>query len=140
MEVTISTDKAKLDLNLIYTFLHNDSYWAKGIPFELVQKSIKNSVCFGVYVEEKQIGFARVITDNATFAYLADVFIVDEFRGKGVSKQLMKFIKSHPDLQALRRWMLATADAHGLYEQFDFKNLSHPERMMEISKQNFYLN
>ena len=140
MKITISTDKAKLDFYLIYTFLHNDSYWAKGIPFEVVQRSIKNSMCFGVYIDEQQIGFARVITDHATFAYLADVFIVEEFRGKGISKQLIAHIKGHPDLQGLRRWMLATADAHGLYEQFDFKSLSLPDRFMEISKKNFYLN
>ena len=140
MKITISTDQSKLDFYLIYTFLHTESYWAKGIPFEVVQKSIKNSICFGVYKEERQIGFARVITDHSTFAYLADVFIVKEFRRKGISKQLMHHIRSHPDLQGLRRWMLATVDPHSLYEQFDFKNLSLPERFMEISEKNFYLN
>lgn len=135
---TISTDKSLLDIPLIHHFLTEESYWAKGIPLETVQRSIENSLCFGVFIDQKQVGFARVITDNATFAYLADVFILHEFRGKGLSKKLMAYIRSHPQVQGLRRWLLATADAHGLYEQFGFQNLAQPDRFMEIRNLSVY--
>jgi N-acetylglutamate synthase-like GNAT family acetyltransferase len=131
MKAIISTDKEKLDPSVIHTFLTN-SYWATGISLERVKKRIENAVCFGVYVEGKQIGFARVITDFDSFAYLADVFILEEFRGLGLSKSLMKTILNHPDLQGLRRWILATKDAHGLYAQFGFKPLEIPERWMNL--------
>ena len=114
------------------------SYWAAGIPEETVRRAIEGSLCFGVYWGGRQLGFARIISDYATFAYLADVFITPEFRGLGLSKALMAFIVEHPKLQGLRRWMLATADAHGLYEQFGFKALARPERIMEISRPDIY--
>jgi len=130
----ISTDKNKLDINVIHDYLCNESYWAKNIPVEVVQRSIDGSYCFGLYVTvnstTKQIGFARVITDCATFAYLADVFVLESYRGKGLSKWLMKIIMDCPDLQGLRRWLLATKDAHGLYLQYGFKALDKPELIM----------
>ena len=133
-EFCISTNKSKLDVNIIHDYLCNESYWAKNIPVEIVQRSIEGSYCFGLYATEdsitKQIGFARVITDCATFGYLADVFILESYRGKGLSKWLMKTIMDCPDLQGLRRWLLATKDAHGLYLQFGFSSLDKPERIM----------
>jgi GNAT superfamily N-acetyltransferase len=107
------------------------SYWAEGIPIEIVKRSIENSLCFGVYKTSQQIGFARLVTDYATFAYLADVFILESFRGQGLSKWLMETIVSHPDLQGLRRWMLATRDAHELYRKYGFTAIASPERWME---------
>lgn len=134
-EFIISTDKSKLDVLLIQNYLANESYWAKNIPFETVQRSIDGSFCFGLYQKEKgsttmQVGFARVVTDHATFGYLADVFVIEKFRGKGLSKWLVEEIMKHPDLQGLRRWMLATKDAHGLYTKFGFLPLDKPERVM----------
>ncbi len=131
-EYTISTDKTKLDLAVIHQFLSQEAYWCLNIPLDIVQRSIENSVCFGVYQAEHQIGFARVITDFATFGYLADVFILPEHRGKGLSKQLMAFIMAYPPLQGLRRLMLVTQDAHGLYEQFGFRPIENPENTMFI--------
>ena len=130
-EFTISTDKEKLDIYCIHSFL-SQTYWAENIPREVVVKSIQGSMCFGVYHQEKQVGFARMITDQATFAYLADVFILPSYRGKGLSKWLVETILSHPELQGLRRIMLATRDAHGLYKQYGFTPLSIPERWMNI--------
>lgn len=130
-EYTISTDKAKLDVPLIHRFLSQDSYWAQNIPLEIVQRSIDNSLCFGVYQGDEQVGFARVTTDQATFAYLADVFILPEHRGKGLSKRLLETIVQQPTLQGLRRWVLATRDAHALYEQFGFTSLDQPEQFMQ---------
>jgi len=127
-----SSDKTKLQLNVIHTYLSKESYWAQNIPFDIVKKSMKGSICFGIYLKDKQIGYARVVTDHATFGYLADVFILEARRGKGLSKQLMQFIMAHPDLQGLRRMMLATKDAQGLYKQFGFTALAMPERIMEI--------
>ena len=137
-EFTISTDRSRLQIGAIHEFLSEKSYWAKERTREQTETAIKNSLPFGVYKGENQIGFARVVTDYATFAYLGDVFILDEFRGKGLSKWLMQTILSHPDLQGLRRWILATADAHGLYEQFGFSALKVPERWMEKSAPNAY--
>lgn len=134
----ISTDKTKLQLPVIHAFLSQESYWAKNIPLEVLHKAIANSLCFGVYDEEKQIGFARVITDCATFAYLADVFILEEYRGRGLSKWLLSCIVAHPELHGLRRWLLATLDAHGLYEQFGFRALKKPERFMELHNPEVY--
>ncbi len=113
----ITTDNSKLDVNVIHQFLAEESYWANGIPKHVVEKAIANSLCFGLFYNNAQIGFARLITDKATFAYLADVFILKEHRGKGLSKWLMKIIQSHPELQNLRRWLLTTKDAHELYKQ-----------------------
>jgi len=128
----ISTDKSLLNFDVIYNYLDKDSYWAKGIPVEKLRNAIENSFCFGVYYDKTQAGFARIITDKATFAYICDVFILPEFRGKGLSKWLIQTITRHPDLQGLRRWSLATLDAHGLYAQFGFTEITHPERWMEI--------
>jgi len=132
----IDTDRARLDISLIHRFLSEDSYWAKGRPIELVRRSIDNSVPFGIYSAERQVGFARVITDFATFAWIADVFVLPEHRGAGLSKWLMEVILSHPDLQGFRRWVLATKDAQPLYARFGFAPLRWPERWMERPGQN----
>lgn len=137
-DYSISTDKGKLQIDVIHHYLSVESYWAKHIPIETVKKSIENSLCFGVYFKDEQIGFARVITDCATFGYLADVFILEAHRGKGLSKQLMEVIMNHSDLQGLRRFSLATRDAHSLYAQYGFKPTSKPENIMEIKFDNFY--
>ena len=136
-DYTFSTDKAKLDVKVIHDFLSN-SYWAKNIPIEIVKRSIENSLCFGVFHHNKQVGFARVVSDYATFGYLADVFISEEHRGKGLSKKLMEHIVAHPQLQGLRRFCLGTKDAHKLYEQFGFTVIKAPERFMEILHPDFY--
>jgi GNAT superfamily N-acetyltransferase len=132
-EYFISTDKSLLDVTFIHAYL-TQSYWAEGIPVETVQRSIKGAVCFGIYSEEdgKQVGFARVITDETTFAYLGDVFVDENHRGKGLSKWLMKVILESDSLQGLRRFMLATRDAHGLYSQFGFSPLTNSDRWMHI--------
>jgi len=137
-EVSISTDPSRLDLDVIHGYLTR-SYWGKGISRETVERSIAGSLCFGLFKGARQIGFARVITDRATFAYLADVFILEEFRGRDLGKRLMETIRAHPDLRNLRRWMLVTRDAHGLYEKFGFGPLAHPERHMEIEEGNPYV-
>lgn len=129
---TIDTDKAKLDLGVIHRFLSQEAYWCLNIPLEIVQRSIENSLCFGVYQAENQVGFARVVTDFATFGYLADVFILPGHRCKGLSKELLAFIMAYPPLQGLRRIMLVTHDAHGLYKQFGFKPIESPENTMFI--------
>jgi GNAT superfamily N-acetyltransferase len=133
----ISTDPARIDTVLVHRFL-TDSYWAKGIPAETVKTSIENSICFGVYFGRQQVGFARVISDLATFAYLADVFVIPDYRGRGLSRWLMECIVSHPGLQGLRRWMLVTKDAHGLYAKFGFTPLKSPESWMEIHSPDVY--
>jgi GNAT superfamily N-acetyltransferase len=133
----ISTDPAHIDAALVHEFLTN-SYWAKGIPLKTIQRSIENSVAFGVYHGQQQVGFARIISDLATFAYLADVFILPSHRGRGLSQWLMECIVSHPDLQGLRRWMLATQDAHGLYAKFGFTAIRNPERWMEKHDSEIY--
>ena len=148
MEYRISADPTKLDLDLIHKFLSEHSYWARGIPRDVVARSIANSLCFGVYAlgnanpdsEWRQVGFARVATDRATFAYLADVFILPEHRGQGLSKRLMEAVLAHPHLQGLRRWMLATADAHELYRRFGFAELSQPDRFMHRHDPDVYSN
>ena len=128
----ISTDKQQLDITSIHQYLSKEAYWCKNIPMEIVKRSIENSVCFGMYHEKRQFGFARVITDKASFGYLADVFIIDDYRGRGLSKWLMQCILAHPELQGFRSWLLGTRDAHGLYSQFGFKTLEHPERFMRL--------
>jgi len=134
---TISTEKEKLDIELIHSFL-NRTYWAEGISKETIRRSIEGSLCFGVFENDRQVGFARMITDKATFAYLADVFIIEEYRGRGLSKWLMEVIMSHPDLQGLRRMILATKDAHGLYKQFGFTPLINVDRWMHILDPDVY--
>ncbi len=126
----ITTDKSKINIHLIHDYLCNESYWAKNISLEIVKKSIENSVCFSMFYKEEQIGFARVITDKATFGYLADVFIVEAHRGKGLSKWLMQTIFDNEELQGFRGWMLGTKDAHGLYEKFGFKLTNDTTRIM----------
>lgn len=135
---TISTDKSRLDTDMIHRYLSEESYWAKDIPRDLVERSIENSICFGAYDGHRQIGFARVVTDCAVFAYIGDVFVLHAYRGRGVSKQLMQAIREHPDLQRLRRWHLLTRDAHALYRQFGFHPIEEPERHMEIGVKNPY--
>ena len=136
--LTISTDKSRLDISTIHNFLANESYWSKNIPLTIVQEAVKNSLCFGLYDGDRQIGFARVVSDYVTFAFLADVFIVKGSRGWGLSKWLLECIISHPELQGLRRWMLATRDAHELYAKLGFRPLAHPERLMEIHHPELY--
>lgn len=128
----ISTDRDLIDVETVHRYLTAESYWAAGIPLEVLARSIEHSLCFGLYKGGKQAGFARVITDYATFGYLADVFVLEPYRGRGLSKWMMSVIRNHPDLQGFRRWMLATRDAHTLYAQFGFTPLSSPERLMEI--------
>ncbi|PSL46596.1 N-acetylglutamate synthase-like GNAT family acetyltransferase [Chitinophaga niastensis] len=134
----ISTDKSKLDEKAIHDFLANESYWAQNIPLSVVKKSLEGSLCFGVFHEDKQIGFARVITDGVAFAYLADVYMLVPYRGKGLSKFLMRTIMAHPHLQGLRRFMLVTADAHELYRQFGFTSVPNPEKIMQIHNPQAY--
>src|SRR6187431_891236 len=134
---TISTDKSRLDIPYIHQFLKS-SYWAENIPIEIVTRSIEGSVCFGVYEGENQVGFARVVTDKATFGYLADVFVDEKYRGRGLSKWLMSTIMSDPELQGFRTWMLGTRDAHELYKKFGFESLSNPERFMKKSIADIY--
>lgn len=130
-QYTFSSDRARVDVAQVHRWLSEESYWAKGIPFDIVARSIANSVCFSIHhATEGQVGFARVITDRATFAYLADVFVLTPHRGKGLSKRLMQEIQAHPELQGLRRWLLATRDAHELYAQFGFV-APVPGRLME---------
>jgi len=136
-EFLISTDSTRLDLETIHAFL-TECYWAKGIPKVVVARSIQYSLCFGMYSGSKQIGFARVISDYATYAYLGDVFVLVEFRGQGLGKWLMQCIMEHPRLQGLRRWSLLTRDAHGLYQQFGFAPLRAPERWMELHRLDVY--
>ena len=137
-EYAISTDAARIDLAIVHGFLRS-SYWAQNIPFEIVRRSIENSLCFGLYEADKQIGFARVVTDRATFAYLCDVFLIEDYRGRGLAKWLMETILAHPELQGLRRWLLATADAHGLYGQFGFAALDSPAIFMERRTPDVYI-
>lgn len=134
----ISSNLEEMNIDCIHEFI-SDSYWAKGIPKELLRKAIENSLCFGVFSDSnKQVAFARMITDKSTFAYLADVFVLDGHRGKGLSKWLMQTILGHADLQNLRRMVLATRDAHGLYEQFGFSKLANPTIFMELWKPDVY--
>lgn len=128
-----SDDRQKIDPIAVHHYLSTQSYWAKDIPLEIVQRSIDNSLCFGIYRERQQVGFARWITDKATFGYLADVYVLAQYRGQGLSKKLMSLMLFHKDLQGLRRYMLGTLDAHGLYAQFGFKAIEHPERLMGIA-------
>ncbi|MDA9554833.1 GNAT family N-acetyltransferase [Pelobium sp.] len=129
---SVSTDKTLLDIDFIYDFLDTKSYWAKGIPKEKLLTAIQESVCFGVYHHQQQVGFARVVSDKSTFAYLADVFIIPAYRKQGLSKWLMQNIMNYPDFKGLRRWLLATADAHQLYKKFGFEPLNLPDRFMQI--------
>ena len=134
--LTISTDPSKLDIGMIHDFLSH-AYWSEEIPRELVERAIKHSLCFGVY-SDRQIGLARVVTDHATFGYLCDVFVLEEFRGKGIGTWLMECVMSYPELQGFRRWILLTRDAHALYRKFGFTDLKNPARYMEIGIPDIY--
>ena len=134
----IDTDKRRLDIAAVHRFLSTESYWAQSRTLEQTLTAIENSQCFGVYKGREQVGFARVVTDKATFAYVGDVFITEPHRGKGLSKWLMQVMVDQPDMQGLRRWLLATRDAHGLYEQFGFTALVHPDRWMELTAPDAY--
>jgi GNAT superfamily N-acetyltransferase len=131
-DYTISTDRARLDVPAIHEFLSTESYWAQGRAFETVRRAVENSLPFGLYKGARQIGFARVVTDYATFAWLADVYVLEEFRGEGLGRWLVEVILSHPELQNLRRWILGTRDAHELYRRFGFKEIEQPEFYMHI--------
>jgi len=135
--ITADTNQNRLDLKTIHEFLTN-SYWSHGIPMEIVERSIRGSLCFGLYDGDQQVGFARVISDYATFAYLADVFVLESHRGRGLGKTLMTAILAHQGLQGLRRWLLATRDAHELYAKFGFVPLAAPDRFMERHAPNVY--
>jgi len=139
-EFFITTDSVKINLNTVHQFLSQESYWAKDVPLEIVKRSIENSLCFSVFYKDQQIGFARVITDKATFAYLADVFIIKEYRGRGLSKWLLQTIHAHPELQGLRRWLLGTKDAHDLYTQFGWSSITEEQyrRFMQLHNANVY--
>ena len=137
-QFSISTDKSKLDIDSIHDFLSTKAYWCLNIPKEKVQIAIENSLCFGVYDAGKQVGFARVISDFSTIAYLGDVYILEEYRGKGLSKWLMETIMNHEDLQGLRRWILLTGDAHELYRQYGWTNIADPTKWMELHDKNVY--
>jgi GNAT superfamily N-acetyltransferase len=130
-EYLISTDRSRLNVYLIHEYLSNTSYWATGRSLEVVQRSIENSLAFGIYKASELVGFGRVVTDYATFAWVADVFVLPEHRGRGLSKWLMEVILAHPQLQGFRRWVLSTKDAQGLYERYGFIKLHRPERWME---------
>ena len=135
LNISISTDVSEMNFAMIHSFL-SQSYWAKGIPEQVLFKALENSLCFGLFIQEgtqnnKQIGFARMITDRSTFAYLADVFVLPDYRGQGLSKKLLDAVITHPDLQGLRRLMLATLDAHGIYEKYGFTKLENPEIFMQ---------
>jgi len=138
MTYRITTDLDDMDFSVIYGFIAN-SYWAKGIPEVTLRKALENSLCFGVLTGERDlVAFARMITDRATFAYLADVFVLESYRGLGLSKKMMSAILAHPDLQGLRRMMLATKDAHGLYKPFGFEAIAEPDRLMQYLRPNVY--
>jgi GNAT superfamily N-acetyltransferase len=129
-DITVDTDRSRFDLATIHAFL-SASYWAKGLPMEVLERAVAGSLCFGLYDDDRQVGFARVVTDGATFAYLADVFVLESHRGRGLSKLLMDAVVAHPDLQRLRRWLLVTRDAHALYARYGFTPLATPDRHME---------
>lgn len=134
---TITDQTDQLDFETIHSFI-SESYWAKGIPKSILERAMNNSLCFGLYYGRKQVGFGRAVTDRATFAYLSDVFVLPTYRGRGLGKWMIACILAHPELQGLRRWLLVTLDAHGLYEQNGFAALREPERFMEIDNPNLY--
>jgi ribosomal protein S18 acetylase RimI-like enzyme len=136
-EYSISTDPTRLDVDAIHSYLVS-AYWREGIPRQTLERAIANSLCFGLFQGQDQVGLARVITDSATYAYLCDVYVLEDHRGKGLGKWLVECVMAHPVLQGLRRFSLATRDAHGLYRQFGFRELSQPESMMEILRPNIY--
>jgi GNAT superfamily N-acetyltransferase len=137
-EFEVTTDRTRLEIQIIHNFLALESEWARGIAREIVERSIEGSLCFGLFHRNRQVGFARVITDSATIAYLGDVFVLKDYRRRGLARWLMKCIVAHPDLQGLRRWILVTADAHDLYRKYGFKPLARPESFMELHDPDVY--
>lgn len=137
-DVFLSTDKRHIDVDLVHRFLSESSTWARGIPREVVEEAIRNSLCFGLYRGGAQLAFCRIVTDGATTGHLADVFVLPEQRGRGLSKMLMHFVMAHPLIPRLRRFTLATSDAHGLYEKFGFRALGKPQTFMEIHRPDIY--
>lgn len=138
MSVEISSDRTRMDVDAIHRYLAGESYWARGIPRALVERAVAHSLCFGAFDGEAQVGFARVVTDYATFGYVADVYVLPSHRGRGIAKEIMRAVMAHADLQRLRRWHLVTRDAHALYAQFGWQPLDAPERHMFIAKKNAY--
>ncbi len=136
-DYTISTDQARLDVDAIHAFLAQ-SYWATHVPRDVVERSLRNALCFGLYCNEVQIGLVRVVTDYATIAYVGDVYVLPEHRGRGLSKWMMECVLAHPELQHLRRWILITRDAHDLYRRFGFRELKRPEGFMELHDPDVY--
>ena len=137
-DYTISTDSSRMDISAIHDFLSHHSHWSRGISLDLVSRSVEHSLNFGLFYQNKQIGYARVITDYATIAYLGDVYVLPEHRGRGLSKWLMEEVMTHPDLQGLRRWILLTSDAHGLYEKYGWKKIAKPDLYMELHDPKVY--
>jgi GNAT superfamily N-acetyltransferase len=138
-EYLISSDPEKLDLQFVHQWLSIEAYWSKDIPFEVVQRLVEHSLCFGVYHDkEGQVGFGRVVTDFTTFAWMTDVFIIDAYRGQGLAVLLMEVMLDHPELRILRRWLLGTDHAHGLYRKFGFEDLDHPENFLTLHRSNMY--
>jgi GNAT superfamily N-acetyltransferase len=135
---TFSSDRTKVDIGYVHRIASTQLYWAKGIPYDTVKRSVENSLCFGIYTETQQIGFARLVTDYATFGYLADVFVDEQYRGKGLSKTLMEFIFSIDELKGFRRMVLVTRDAHTLYERYGFAQLKTPDTYMELHRPEVY--
>jgi GNAT superfamily N-acetyltransferase len=134
----VSSDPDLIDVEHVHRYLSEESYWAKGVPFDVVRRSLAGSLSFGLFREGHQVGFARVITDRATFGYLADVFIDKEWRGRGLSKMLLEAVFAHPDLQGLRRILLTTSDAHGLYRAFGFTSIPEPDKLMQLHNPEVY--
>jgi GNAT superfamily N-acetyltransferase len=137
-EYTISTDRSRIDVAAVHAFL-STSYWSPGIPEDVIRRGIAGAICFGIYRGREQVGFARVITDQATYAYLSDVYVLEAHRGRGLAKWMMQVVMSHPSLQGLRRFSLSTRDAHSLYKQFGFEIVANPDRQMEIMRRNIYV-
>jgi len=137
-EYTVSTDRSRIDLRAVHAFL-SQSYWSPGVPEAVVRRAIAGAICFGIYHGSEQVGFARVITDQATYAYLSDVYVLESHRGRGLAKWMMSVIMAHPALQGLRRFSLSTRDAHALYKQFGFEIVANPDRQMEIMRRDIYL-
>ena len=138
-QIIIKTGSENMDIKEIHRFLSEESYWAKGISFELVSNSLKNSFCIGAFINDQQVGFSRLITDYATFGWLADVYVLPEFRGKGISKEMLSCLFEQPWIKGLRRIMLNTRDAHGLYRQFEFTDLANPSFLLEVARPGIYL-
>jgi GNAT superfamily N-acetyltransferase len=137
-DFVVSTDPGLLDLPVVHDFLANRAYWSPGVPLDVLRRAVAGSLCFGLYENGRQVGLARVVTDRATFAWLCDVFVLEGYRGRGLSKWLMECVMGHPDLQGLRRFILGTRDAHGLYGRYGFRPLADPTRFLEVWRPDVY--